>query len=127
MTKRQVQPATRVEKIAARVDRMSRPARIAINMVISLLVVAVLGLPVTLLFAGDASEGSVLYAPSIIVAVIWLIIYGVGWWALVGFDVDPQQPWQAGKPAVWVTVLGAGAAFVLLLEIIFGLLYGLVF
>ena len=120
---------SRSDLIMERIDGMSRFSRIMLNIGISLIVVVAIAFPVVRFFSSgvnELGENEVLYTPIIIVAVIWLAIYGFGWAALVGFEWDMDNPWKAGKPAVSVVVIGATAACFVVLEIIIGLLFGLV-
>ncbi len=115
------------ERIINRIDNMSRFSRIMLNISISIAVVIAVAFPVVFLFSNgvnELEEGEVLYTPLIIVGVIWMMVYGFGWAALVGFDLDVENPWKAGKPAMWITVLGAIAAFLAVLEIMLFLLFG---
>lgn len=115
------------ERIINRIDNMSRFSRIMLNISISIAVVIAVAFPVVFLFSNgvnELEEGEVLYTPLIIVGVIWMMVYGFGWAALVGFDLDVENPWKAGKPAMWITVLGVIAAFSAVLEIILFLLFG---
>lgn len=121
--------ASRSDYIIGRIDKMSRFSRIMLNIGISLAVGIAVAFPVVLLFSSgvnDLGEGDVLYTPIIIVVVIWFISYGFGWAALVGFEWDMDNPWKAGKPAVVSVIIGAIAASFAVLEIVIGLLFGLV-
>jgi hypothetical protein len=116
------------EIIMGRIDRMSRFSRIVLNIGISLAAVVAVAFPIVLFFdsgANELGEGDVLYTPIIIVAVVWLIIYAFGWAALVGFELDLDNPWKAGKPAVTIVIIGIIATCFAVLEIIMGLLFGL--
>lgn len=125
MAKVQTKPTARIDQIVRRVRRMSRPTRIVVNMLISLVVVGLIGLPMMFLLSGDDSiAGGVATVPVTFLAVVWLIAYGVGWWSLVGFDTDVE--WVAGRPAGWMMVFGAMALLVFVLEIILALLFGFV-
>lgn len=120
---------SRSEQIAARLDRMSRGSRIMLNMWTSIAVSVLIGLPVVLLFSRDVNQleqGEILYAPTIIVAVLWLVVYAYGWWALVGFDWDPEVPWRARQPAVAMLVVSVIASFLLVLEAVVALMFGFV-
>lgn len=119
--------STRAERITTWVERLSRSRRIALNIFISLVVMAVVGLPIVYIFgqnASDTGSGEFLYLPTLIITVIWFAVYWFGWLALVGFDWDPNEPWHAGSSALWMIAIGLSALFLLVLEIIFGLLFG---
>jgi hypothetical protein len=124
MAKQQTQPVRRIDRIARRVGRIPRFSRILLATAISLVIVGLVALPMAFIIADQAAEGGVLYGPTIVIALVFLVAYGLGWWALVGFDADPNQPWQADRPAGWMVVVGIVALVVLLLEVIFGLLFG---
>jgi hypothetical protein len=125
MGKSQAQPVRLIDRITYRAQSMSRPTRIVINTLISLLIVALIGLPIMFFIAGDDSgeSGGTSTMPVTILAVLWLIIYGVGWWALVGFDIEEE--WQPGRPAGWMLVVGIGGLLLLIIEIMASLLFGL--
>jgi hypothetical protein len=127
MGKSQAQSITLIDKITYRAQRMARPTRIVINTLISLLIVALIGVPLMFLISGDdsASGGSASTMPVTIIAILWLIAYGVGWWALVGFDSNIEEEWQPGRPAGWMLVVGIGALLILIIEIVAALLFGL--
>ncbi|NDJ84880.1 MAG: hypothetical protein GYB66_03250 [Chloroflexi bacterium] len=127
MTKRKRKQLSRAERIASRIDRLPRFTRIMLNMMISILVMAVIGFPLVLLFGENRiDEGGVQYLPTIIIALVWFGVYAYGWRSLVGFDWDPDESWHAEMPAVWMVVLGITALFLLVLELAFGLLFGYV-
>ena len=71
-------------------------------------------------------EGEVLYGPTIAIAIVWLIVYGFGWNALVGFDMDDEHEWRAGHAAAYMVILGAVATVLLFFACIYGLLFALV-
>lgn len=114
---------SRTERIANRINALSRPSRMAINIWISLMTMGVVGLPLVFLFGGQNKASTI---PIVAVATVWLVVYAAGWYALIGFDLDEERPWQAGKPAVWIVVIGIIMTFLVALELIFGLLFGLV-
>jgi len=58
---------------------------------------------------------------------VGVLAYGVGWWALVGFDGTPGEPWRAGAPAVWYVAAGAAGLVTLIMLAILGLAFGYVF
>lgn len=127
MAKRPQRALTLFEQIQVWVDRLPRGSRIGLNAIISLMVMVVLGLPIVLITAGSqvnsVESGEVLYLPTIVIAVLWLVLYGVGWWALVGFDWDVEQEWRAQRTSVYVVLLGAAAFVITIFGCIFGLLF----
>ncbi|MCB9436085.1 MAG: hypothetical protein H6673_03720 [Anaerolineales bacterium] len=114
---------TRTERIATRIDALSRPTRMALNMWISLAVMGVVGLPLLFLTGGENGGSTI---SLFIVVGVWLIVYAAGWYALLGFDIDDEHPWQAGKLTVWVLILGVIMTFLAAVELIFGLLFAFV-
>lgn len=126
MAKAPTRPSARIDRITRRVAQMSRPTRIVVNMLISLTVVGLMGLPIMFLLAGsDTVEGGgVATIPVTVLAVVWLVTYGIGWWAMVGFDTDVE--WVAGRPAGWMLVFGVMVFLIFALEIILSLLFGFV-
>lgn len=127
MAKRPQVPVTLFDQIENWVDGLPRGSRIGLNAFISLLVMIVLGLPIVLITAGsqvnEVDSGEVLYIPTIAIAVIWLLVYGFGWGALVGFDWDLDVEWQAKRSSVFMVLLGAFAFVAMLFGCIFGLLF----
>lgn len=127
MAKRPQRAVSFLGQVQIWVDGLPRGARIGLNAFISLLVMVVLGLPIVLITAGsqvnEIESGEVLYIPTIVIAVAWLAIYGIGWWALVGFDWDLDIEWRAERPAVWMVLLGATAFLLIIFGCIFGLLF----
>jgi len=64
--------------------------------------------------------------PALIAVALGVILYAIGWWALVGFEGDPRRPWHAGTPAVlYVAAGGAGLVLIVMLAL-FGLAFGYV-
>ncbi len=127
MAKRPQQSATLFEQIQYWVDGLPRGARIGLNAFISLMVMVVLGLPIVLITAGSqvnqVDSGEVLYIPTIAIAVLWLVVYGFGWRALVGFDIDLDTEWRADRSAVMMVLVGAAAFLFIFFGCIFGLLF----
>ncbi|MBN1202336.1 MAG: hypothetical protein JXJ20_10815 [Anaerolineae bacterium] len=116
-----------VERWSARIDRMGRRRRIILALLITLELVALTSLIIDRLLIGRVVEGDVNpMTPALIEAGLGLLFYGIGWWAMVGFDWDPQSPWRAGRPAVVYTVLGAASLVLLVLLVLFGLVFGYV-
>lgn len=115
MAKRQ--PRTRLDSLVYQIDQLPRLSRIMLNMLWALMIVGILVSPLVLLLSTETLSNLIIF-----MAIGWVAVYAVGWWAMVGFDLD-DQPWQAGKPAAWYTIVGVGATVALIAEFIFGLLY----
>src|SRR5690554_8230698 len=64
--------------------------------------------------------------PTFAAVAVGLLVYGVGWWALVGFADDPQHPWHAGASAVWFVAAGAAGLVTLVMLAAVGLIFGYV-
>ncbi len=116
------QDLSRFDRIANRINRLPRRSRILIAMGVSLMIMALVGLPLVYLSAGDSieeiSKKDNLTVPTIIVIGIWLVIYVLCWQALVGFSSDEEQPWEAGKPAVWAVLGGCLATILVIVGIV---------
>lgn len=127
---RPVQQAGFLERIAEWVNALPRATRIILNMGISLLVMGLLGVPIVLITAGSdvntVESGEVLYVPTVVIAVVWLLLYGFGWGALVGFDWDDEETWQAGTSASLMIILGSVAFVLMMFACLYGFLFALV-
>lgn len=121
------QTYSRIDQWADRMDRMPRTARIILSLAITLELVVLAWLIVAELFGIDIMDsGSKTTVPLLLVLVLGIVFYVVGWWAMVGFDTDPNRPWHAGSPAVLYLAAGAAGLIVLLLLALFGLALGYV-
>lgn len=106
---------SRIDGLATTVGNIPRFSRVALNMGISLIFVAALWLPLSAVVSGSMW---------VIATVVWLVAYGVGWWVLIGFDDIEETPIHPRM--AWIVIFGAVCLFLLILEIIFFLLLGLV-
>ncbi len=116
---------TRSQLWAARLDRLPRLERIILSLLITLLLVILVSFIIDRVLIDNVVEGDMdPMLPALIAVVLGLLFYGIGWWAMVGFDMN--GPWHAGKPAVIYAALGALALVMLAVLAIFGLLFGYV-
>ena len=116
---------TRYERLVAWLDQMSRLRRVLLSLGITIEFVILASIVIDQLLIDAVLAGEVgPLVPAWIAAGLGVLFYGIGWWALVGFDVDPSRPWQAGNPA-GLYVIGGAVALVLLVTLaLFGMLFG---
>lgn len=115
-------PMSRVEQWSARLNRMPRMLRMVLSLAITLEMVVLAWLLIaTILDIELFDPNQDLTVPMVLVTVLGLVFYGVGWWAMVGFDT---APWQAGTPAVIYTVAGCAGLFLVLMLVLLGLAFG---
>jgi hypothetical protein len=113
---------TRVEAWAARLDRLSRLVRIVLSLLITLELVVLLSIVIDRALLDRVYEGEVgAMTPALIAAGLGIVLYAIGWWALVGFETD-DQPWRAGTPAVVYVTLGVIGLFLMFMLAVLGLL-----
>lgn len=112
------------ERLIVWIDRWARPLRIAMATYVTLVVIVMLGYVMDLLILDQVYAGEIsTTVPTLIITVLGVVTYGVGWWLLVGFDLNPDRPWQATfASAMWV-ILGAVGTLIILLALIFGYLF----
>jgi hypothetical protein len=126
---RKSSPVTRVERWAARIDRLPRLTRVVLTLLITL-ELAGLTWPVAAFVFGvkpiDPDPGPATTLLFLIVVPLGLVFYGVGWWAMVGFDMNPDQPWRATAASARYLVAGGVCLLLILLLVSFGLLFGYV-
>ena len=125
------EPGSRLETIAelwaGRIDRLPRLARVIVSLMITAELTVLLSVVVDQLLIEAVVEGDVgAMVPALIAAGIGLVFYVIGWWALVGFDVDPSEPWRAGWPTVLYVWAGIAGLAVLLVLVVYGLVFGYV-
>lgn len=115
----------RVDRWMSRIDRLPRLGRVILSLVITLELVIILWLIVAALFGMEPLDPDPdTTAPLLVIIVLGLTLYAVGWWALVGFDMDPNQPWRAEPPALVYVLLGAAGFVLLVMLAIYGLAFG---
>jgi hypothetical protein len=125
MARKGTATTNRFEQWVAWLDRQSRGRRVALSLAITVELVILVSVVVDRLLvdrviAGDMSRA----APAWIAVGTGVLVYVIGWWALVGFDWNPAQPWRAGNAAVFFTAVGAAALIVLMVLALYGLLFG---
>lgn len=114
-----------VERWAARLGRLSRGWRVTLSLAITLELVILISFAVDRLLVQRVVEGDLARtAPAWIAAGVGLVLYAVGWWALVGFDWNPAQPWRPGRAAVLYTAAGGAGLLVVIVLALFGLVFG---
>lgn len=107
----------------ARINRMPRTARVMFALFFTLELVILAWLVVSALFGIEVLDTDPdATAPLVIVVVLGLVVYGVGWWSMVGFEVT--EAWQAGLPAVIFVAVGMLGLVVLVILVLFGLAFG---
>ncbi len=118
---------TRYERLVAWLDQMSRLRRVLLSLGITIEYVILVSLVVDRLLIDAVLSGDVEpLVPAWIAAGLGVVFYGIGWWALVGFDIDPDRPWRAGNPAGLYVTGGAVALALLVMLALFGVLFGYV-
>ena len=114
---------SRITEWTERINRMPRITRIVLALGITLELTVLLSVVIDRTLIDQVVEGSVdPMVPALIAAGLGLVFYGVGWWAMVGFELN--QPWRAGTPAVLFVAAGvAGLALIIVLALS-GLVFG---
>jgi hypothetical protein len=116
---------SRIDVWAGRLARLSHLARIVLALAIAVELTVLLSVAVDRLLIDSVVDGEVdPRTPALIAAVFGVILYGIGWWAMIGFDGDPGQPWKPGVPAVLYTAAGAAGLVILVVLALFGLAFG---
>ncbi len=110
-----------------RINRVPRLGRVVLSLLITLELVILLSVIIDRTLIDSVVEGDVdPLTPALIAAVLGVVLYGISWWALVGFDADPRTPWQAGLPAVAVVTAGIAGLLLIVVLALFGLAFGYV-
>jgi hypothetical protein len=116
-------PISRVEQWSARLNRMPRVLRMVISLIITLELVVLAWLLIAAALDIDIFDPDPdLTLPLLLVTVLGLVFYGVGWWAMVGFDSG--GPWQAGTPAVIFSAAGCAGFILVIMLVLLGLAFG---
>ena len=119
------QPASRIDQIAARINRMPRTTRIIVSVAVTLILVILASLVIDRIFIQGVYDGKVdPMTPALVAVALGLVLYGLGWWSMVGFDLDSNRPWQAGRAAVIYIALGGAGLILTIVLIAFGLVFG---
>jgi hypothetical protein len=117
------QNVSRITEWTERINRMSRGGRIRLTLVITLVLTVLLSVVIDRTLIDRVVEGSVdPMLPALIAAGLGLVFYGVGWWAMVGFELN--EPWRAGTPAVVFVVAGVAGLVLIIVLALFGLVFG---
>lgn len=116
---------SRIRLWADRLARLPHLTRVVLALAIALELTVLLSVVVDRLLIDAVVDGDVdPMTPALIAAVFGVILYGVGWWAMIGFDSDPRRPWEPGAPAVVYTAAGAAGLVILAALALFGLAFG---
>jgi len=113
----------RVALWAERLTRLPHVWRIVLGFLITLVMAILAWVVVDRLVIGELGNTT----STFVAVAAGLLVYGVAWWALVGFDDNPQQPWQAGPAAVWLVAAGAAGLVALVMLAVLGLAFGYLF
>jgi len=114
-----------IERWAVRLGRLSRGWRVALSLAITLELVILISFVVDRLLIQRVVEGDLARAvPAWIAVGVGLVLYAVGWWALVGFEWDPARPWHPGRAAVLYTAAGGAGLLLVIVLALFGLAFG---
>ncbi len=125
MSRKDVPAGKRIDQWKTWLSRLSRGRRVALSLAITLELVIVVSLIVDRLLVDQVVEGDLSRTvPAWITVGAGLILYAIGWWTLVGFDWEVDQPWQAGTPAVLYVGAGVASLLVLGVLILLGLAFG---
>ncbi len=122
---KQVTLAMRIDQWTAQLNRLSRTGRVVLSLLITLELVILVSLVVDKLLIDRVVRGDMgAMTPALIEAGIGVVLYVFGWWVLVGFDSDPQNPWQARPRTVWYVAAGVVVLGLLIILALFGLAFG---
>jgi protein-S-isoprenylcysteine O-methyltransferase Ste14 len=115
----------RVDQWSARLGRLSRGWRVALSLAVTAVLVVLVSIIVDRLLVDSVIRGDLARSvPAWIAAATGVVLYALGWWALVGFDWNPAQPWHPGRPAVFFTAAGAAGLLLIVSLALFGLVFG---
>lgn len=112
----------RVAQWADRLTRIPHVWRIVLGLLIALVLAILAWVIVDRVVINEFGS----MTSTFVAVAVGLIAYGVGWWALVGFEDDPRHPWHAGAGAVWYVAAGAAGLVTLIMLAILGLIFGYV-
>lgn len=90
--------------VLSRIRGWSRISRIAMSMVVTTVIVALIWIVFTLIFGLDAGSSAVVRF--VLIFGGGLAVYLYGWWALVGFDDGPNHQWQPTQHSMWYLMAG---------------------
>lgn len=114
--------------LVRRMNGWSRPLRIGLATLIAVLWVG-FGIAILSLALPSDTFQNPDSALNVVIGltVLGVLLYGLGWTLMVGFDVDPDLPWQASRASAYFVLAGGLVVGLLLLAVIFGILYAYVF
>ncbi len=116
-----------MDAFAGRMNTWSRPLRIAIATLTAVLWVGLLIAILNAVLPADSfQDPDSAFNIVLGLSIFGMVLYGVGWALLVGFDLDPDQPWQAKRPAVYYLLSGGIALTLIVLGVIVGVFYAFV-
>lgn len=118
---------SRIDLWAGRLNRLPRLGRVVLSLLITVELVALVSLFVDRALIDHVLKGDIgAGVPAWIEVGIGVVLYAIGWWLLVGFEMDPERPWQAGTSAVLYVALGAAGLVLILILALYGLAVGYV-
>lgn len=113
---------------AARLDHWSRPLRIGVTTLVAVLWVGLSIVVLSLALPADTfQDPDSAFNVVVGLAVFGIALYGIGWALLVGFDLDPDTPWQASRASTYYVLSGGLVLTLLILGLIVGIFYAFVF
>lgn len=112
----------RVAQWAERLTRVPHVWRIVLVLLVTLVLALLAWVVVDRIIVNEFGS----MTPTFVAVAVGLLVYGVGWWALVGFEDNPQRPWHAGAKAVWFVAAGAAGLVTLVMLAAVGLVFGYV-
>lgn len=115
--------SNRVQQWAARLTRISHLWRIVLSFLIALELAMLSWVVVDRIVINEFGN----MTSTFVAVAVGVLAYGVGWWALVGFDDNPRQLWRADARAVWFVAAGAAGLVALVMLAILGLAFGYIF
>lgn len=117
-----------LNSLVSRMNGWSRPLRIGLATLIAVLWVGFGIAVLSLVLPSDTFQNPDSALNVVIgLTVLGVLLYGLGWTLMVGFDVDPDLPWQASRASAYFVLAGGLVVGLLLLAVIFGILYAYVF
>jgi hypothetical protein len=118
---------TRYARLVGWLDRLPRLRRVLLSLGITVEFVILASLVIDRLLIDSVLSGDVHpLVPAWVAAGLGVVFYGIGWWALVGFDFDADHPWRAGNPAGLYVTAGLLALALLAVLVLFGMMFGYV-
>lgn len=120
-----VSPPNRLDVFVSRLNRWSRPLRIAIATFTAAILTLIIGYITLQVFYGNSASAETDYTPFLIgVSLLGCGAYAFGWSRLVGFDLDEDRPWQASRASAYWIIAGLFGLLIVGLAILGGLAFG---